>query len=111
MDDEGRPQGFIFIGAGVAIVFNNTVTGTTYNLRVIELRNDRAFCDMPGFLSARPTATNPIDGNQIPAGQLGAGYPCMGQVGWATNVGRHLQADALLRLEQHPQRREAAAWT
>ena len=27
-----RPQGFISIGAGVAIVFNNTVTGTTYNM-------------------------------------------------------------------------------
>ena len=27
----GRPQGFIFVAGGVAMVFNNTVTGTTYN--------------------------------------------------------------------------------
>ncbi len=79
-----RPQGFIFIGAGVSIVFNNTVTGTTYNCRQLELRNERAWRDLPGFPKA--DGKNPIDGNQIPAGQLGAGYPCMGQVGWATNV-------------------------
>ncbi len=30
--------------------------------------------------------TNPIDGNQIPAGQKGAGYPCMGQPGRATDA-------------------------
>ena len=29
---------------------------------------------------------NPVDGNQIPAGQKGAGYPCMGQPGRATDV-------------------------
>ena len=81
---EGRPQGFIFIGAGVAIVFNNTVTGTTYNIRVVELRNERAWRDLPSFPKA--DGTIPTDGNRIPAGQLGAGYPCFGQVGWATNV-------------------------
>jgi len=81
---QGTPQCFITIGAGVAIVFNNTVTGTTYNSRQLELRNERAWRDLPGFPKA--DGKNPIDGNQIPAGQLGAGYPCMGQVGWATNV-------------------------
>ena len=40
---------------------------------------------MPGF--AKADGKNTIDGNRIPAGQLGAGYPCFGQVGWATNVG------------------------
>jgi len=79
-----RPQGFIFIGAGVAIVFNNTVTGTTYNCRQLELRNERAWRDLPGFPKADGTIA--MDGNRIPAGELGAGYPCMGQVGWATNV-------------------------
>jgi hypothetical protein len=81
---QGRPQCFITIGAGVAIVFNNTVTGTTYNLRQLELRNERALRDLPGFPKA--DGKNPIDGNRIPAGQLGAGYPCFGQVGWATDV-------------------------
>lgn len=84
VEGEGRPQGFILIGAGVAIVFNNTVTGTTYNIRAIELRNERAWRDLPGFPKA--DGTIPVDGNQIPVGQLGAGYPCFGQVGWATNV-------------------------
>ncbi len=82
--NQGRPQCFITIGAGVAIVFNNTVTGTTYNGRQLELRNERAWRDLPTFPKA--DGTIPMDGNQIPAGQLGAGYPCFGQVGWATNV-------------------------
>ncbi len=81
---QGTPQCFITIGAGVAMVFNNTVRGTTYNVRQLELRNERALRDLPGFPKA--DGKNPMDGNQIPAGQLGAGYPCMGQVGWATNV-------------------------
>ena len=68
----------------MAIVFSNTVTGTTYNVRQLELRNERAWRDLPGFPKA--DGKQPIDGNQIPAGQLGAGYPCFGQVGWATNV-------------------------
>ena len=83
--DGGTPQCIIFIAAGVAIVFNNTVTGTPTICRIIELTNQRA-CHGHAPLSARPTASNPLDGNQIPAGQLGAGYPCFGQVGWATNV-------------------------
>ena len=82
--DNYRPQCFISIGAGVNIVFNNRVTGRTYNCRVIELRNERAWRDLPGFPKA--DGKIPSDGNQIPAGQLGAGYPCFGQVGWATNV-------------------------
>jgi len=81
---QGTPQCFIVIGAGTALVFNNTVTGTTYNTRVIALRNERAWRDLPGFPKA--DGRNPTDGNRIPAGQLGAGYPCFGQVGWASNI-------------------------
>ena len=81
---QGTPQCFIYIGAGVNIVFNNNVTGTTYNRRVIELKNQRAYRDLPGFPKA--DGKNPIDGNQIPAGQVGAGYPCMGQIGRGTDV-------------------------
>ncbi len=82
--DGGRPGGFIFIAAGAAIVFNNTVTGTTYDCRVIPLMNHRAFMEMPPF--GKADGKNPLDGNQIPAGQVGAGYPCFGQVGWATRI-------------------------
>ena len=39
----GRPQGFIFISGGVAMVFNNTVTGTTYNTRTIQISHERSF--------------------------------------------------------------------
>ncbi|MFI5380510.1 MAG: hypothetical protein ACHRHE_14530 [Tepidisphaerales bacterium] len=78
----GRPGGPIFINAGVALVVNNTVTG--YDCRVIELTNHRAFMEMPPF--GKADGKNPLDGNQIPAGQAGAGYPCLGQVGWATNI-------------------------
>ena len=39
----GRPQGFIFIAGGVAMVFNNTVTGTTYNTRTIQVSHERSF--------------------------------------------------------------------
>jgi hypothetical protein len=74
------------VGAGTAMIFNNTATGTTYwRPPAITLRNERAWRDLPGFPKA--DGTIPTDGNQIPAGQLGAGYPCFGQVGWATNVG------------------------
>jgi acetyl esterase/lipase len=82
--DGGRPGGFIFIAAGAAIVFNNTVTGATYDCRVIQLTNHRAFMEMPPW--GKADGKNPLDGNRIPAGQVGAGYPCFGQVGWATNV-------------------------
>ncbi len=60
------------------------MTGTTYINRAITLRNERAWRDLPGFPKA--DGRIPTDGNQIPAGELGAGYPCFGQVGWATNV-------------------------
>jgi hypothetical protein len=79
-----RPQGFIFIAGGVAMVFNNTVTGTTYNCRTIEVSHERSFRAFGEF--AVCDGTNPIDGNQIPAGQKGAGYPCFGQPGRATDV-------------------------
>ncbi len=82
--NQGRPQGFIFIAGGVAIVFNNTVTGTTYNCRQLELRNERASRAFPVF--GKCDGTSPFDGNQIPAGQPGAGYPCMGQPGRATDA-------------------------
>jgi hypothetical protein len=79
-----RPQGFIFIAGGVAMVFNNTVTGTTYNCRTIELSHERSFRAFGEF--AVCDGTNPMDGNQIPAGQKGAGYPCFGQPGRATDA-------------------------
>jgi len=81
---QGEPQGFIFVNAGVAMVFNNTVTGTTYNTKVIPLSYMRAFWDRGGFGVC--DGTNPVDGNQIPAGQKGAGYPAMGQQGRGTDV-------------------------
>ena len=80
-----RPQCFITIGAGVAIVFNNTVTGTTYNCREIELRNERALRDLPGFPMA--DGKNPLDGNQIPAGQVGARLSVL-RPGWLGNERR-----------------------
>jgi hypothetical protein len=40
--------------------------------------------DMPPW--GKADGKNPLDGNQVPAGQVGAGYPCFGQVGWASNV-------------------------
>ena len=80
----GRPQGFIFIAGGVAMVFNNKVTGTTYNCRTIEISHERSFRGFGEFGVC--DGTNPIDGNQIPAGQKGAGYPAMGQPGRATDA-------------------------
>jgi hypothetical protein len=81
---QGEPQGFIFINAGVGIVFNNTVAGTTYNCQVIQLTHERSFRDVGGFGIC--DGTNPIDGNQIPAGRKGAGYPAMGQPGRGTDA-------------------------
>ena len=80
----GRPQGFIFIAGGVAMVFNNTVTGTTYNTRTIQISHERSFQAFGEFGIC--DGTNPMDGNRIPAGQKGAGYPCMGQPGRATDA-------------------------
>jgi hypothetical protein len=80
----GRPQGFIFLAGGVAMVFNNTVTGTTYNTRTIQVSHERSFQAIGEFGIC--DGTNPIDGNQIPAGQKGAGYPAMGQPGRATDA-------------------------
>ena len=70
----------------MGIVFNNTVTGTNYNPPEIELRNHRSYYVMAGSIFGKADGTNPYDGNQIPAGQLGAGYPCLGQPGWGTAV-------------------------
>ena len=80
--DGGKPGGPIFINAGVALVFNNTVAG--YDCPFIELTNHRAFMEMPPW--GKADGKNPLDGNQVPAGQVGAGYPCFGQVGWPTNI-------------------------
>ena len=81
---QGRPQGFIFVAGGVAIVFNNTVTGTSYNCHTIQVSHDRSFQAIGEFPMADGTC--PLDGNQIPAGQPGAGYPCFGQPGRATDA-------------------------
>lgn len=80
----GRPQGFIFIGGGTAIVFDNTVVGTSYNARAILIRNERAVRDLGDLTQG--DGNNPLDGNQIPAGRPGAGYPHFGQVGWSAKV-------------------------
>ena len=80
----GRPQGFIFIAGGVAVVFNNTVKGTTYNTRTIQVSHERSFGPIGEFGIC--DGTNPMDGNQISAGQKGAGYPAFGQPGRATDA-------------------------
>ncbi len=84
-EGEGLPQCSATIAAGVAMVFNNTVTGRR-NWRIILLTNHRAYYVMRGSPFGKADGTNPIDGNQIPAGEVGAGYPCMGQVGRATDL-------------------------
>lgn len=84
--DDHTTQIIIEIAAGVGMVFNNTVTGTSYSPRLIGLKNHRTFYVMRGSPFGKADGTNPIDGNQIPAGQPGAGYPCMGQPGRATDL-------------------------
>ena len=62
----GRPQGFIFISGGVSMVFNNSVTGTSYNCHTIEISHERSFRAIGEFGIC--DGTSPIDGaNQIPA--------------------------------------------
>ena len=73
----GRPQGFIFVAGGVAMVFNTTVTGTTCNTRTIQVSHERPFCPIGEFGIC--DGRNPMGGNEIPAGQKGAGYPAFGQ--------------------------------
>jgi len=84
--DDNTPQIIIGVAAGVALVFDNTVTGTSYRPPVILLQNHRAYYVMRGSIFGKADGTNPYDGNQIPAGQVGAGYPCMGQPGRGTDV-------------------------
>jgi hypothetical protein len=79
----GRPQYFIFVAGGVVMVFSNTVIGTTYNTRTIQVSHERSFEPIGEFGIC--DGNNPIDGNQIPAGQIGAGYPAFGQPGRATD--------------------------
>jgi hypothetical protein len=62
----------------------NTVTGTTYNCRTIEISHERSFRPIGEFGIC--DGTNPIDGNRIPSGQPGAGYPAMDQPGRATDA-------------------------
>ena len=68
------------------MVFNNTVTGTTYSPRLIGLRTSGRSCHDEVHLSARPTAPTPSTATRFPPAS-GAGYPCMGQPGRATNLG------------------------
>jgi hypothetical protein len=79
-----RPQGFIFTAGGVAMVFNNTVIGTTYNPQTIQVSHERSFEAIGEFGIC--DGNNPIDGNQVPAGQQGADYPAMGQPSRATDA-------------------------
>ena len=81
---QGEPQISVCINGGVGIVFNNTVTGTTYNTSIIPIEYARAFTDRGGFGIC--DGKNPVDGNQIQAGQVGAGYPGMDQPGRATDA-------------------------
>jgi hypothetical protein len=80
----GRPQGFIFIAGGAVLVFNNTVMGTTYNTRTIQVSHERSFGAFGEFGIC--DGRNPMDGNQIPVGRKGAGYPAFGQPGRATDA-------------------------
>ncbi len=71
-------------GAGI----DKTVirTDTTFNTRTIQVSHERSFMTLGEF--AECDGRDPIDGNQIPAGQKGAGYPCFGQPGHATDADR-----------------------
>ena len=105
---KGRPQGFIFIGAGVAIVFNNTVTGTTYNCRTITLHERSGMaqtCRLPQGRRHEPHRRQ-SDSRRPARGRLSVLRP--GRPG--NERRRQFRAVALLRLEQHPQWGEAAAW-
>ena len=84
--DDNTHQIIIGVASGVGIVFNNTVTGANYRPELIWLINHRAYYVMKGSIFGKADGTNPYDGNQIPAGQVGVGYPCMGQLGWPTNI-------------------------
>ena len=106
--NKGRPQCIISIGAGVNIVFNNTVTGTTYNSHEIRsVTNGRA---VSFRVSASATATIPSTAIRFPRASSGAGYPCMGQPGRATDADGDgiYELDALLCVEQHVQWGETA---
>jgi hypothetical protein len=74
-----RPQGTIFIAGGTGVIFNNTITGTTYNTRYFPVSNERSYRSFDVF--GKCDGTSPYDGNQIPAGEPGAGYPSMDQPG------------------------------
>jgi hypothetical protein len=74
-----RPQGTIFIAGGTGVIFNNTITGTTYSTRCFPVSNERSYRSFEVF--GQCDGTSPYDGNQIPAGRPGAGYPSMDQPG------------------------------
>jgi hypothetical protein len=79
----GRPQCIVSIAGGAVILFNNTVTGTTYNTKTLQVSHERSFMPIGEFGIC--DGNNPLDGNQIPAGLPGAGYPAFGEPGWATD--------------------------
>ena len=103
----GRPQGFIFVAGGVAMVFNNTVTGTTYNTRTIQVSHERSFWPHWRVWDLR---------RHEPHGrQRDSGGPERGRLSSLRPTGpgngcrrrRRVRTIALLRLEQHAQWGEA----
>jgi hypothetical protein len=64
----------------------NGVEGKPFwiNLRTIQVSHERSFMALGEF--AVCDGTNSIHGNQIRAGQRGAGHPCFGQPGRATDA-------------------------
>jgi len=60
------------------------VEATGNNPWTVPYQGERSFRTMGEF--GLCDGTNPIDGNQIPADQKGAGYPCFGQPGRATDA-------------------------
>jgi hypothetical protein len=83
--EEGRPQGFIFIGAGMAIAFNNTVTGTGYNNRTIVLGNTKVG-SRKAPIDGKPEGKPPSQSNQVPADPAEEDRPWPGLVGHATDA-------------------------
>ncbi len=77
--EQFRPQGTVFIAGGTGVIFNNTISGSTYNVKCFSASNERSCRSFEVF--GKCDGTSPYDGNQIPAGQPGAGYPSMDQPG------------------------------
>lgn len=82
---QGVPNTTVGWGSGTGVFFNNKITGTNYGTKdslghvvvtVYGVRTGQAW----GALGACD-GTKPYDGNLIPAGQPGAGWPCLDQPG------------------------------